>query len=465
MSTNEQLVQRAEAAAQEAAAIKEEVEELVGRVENIQIPAIQEATEDIRQAINNKGVNVPEGTPLAEYAGKIMSISTGGGGGSSSDSTISTDIYLCHTVYGPVVTEYVVVTNAGEEDCNGRYEATGAIKNNKPMYSYKSSSGRTWYIYFISDEWEGDSWVLTDNTSTSYPYGAYYYATSLADEWYTGESTDTEAPQVSKETVLVNADQEREWEGYKVIPRSSGGYEVDYESSRLLTYHEGFRPVVGMLYDTSATVKVCNLFGISDPIDGNDASCLIYIDSTSLTNKAAASNKHAVTFGSGVSIQDGYIHITNDSSGQILTTAKSDGFGGALTQWTWDFVFMSDASMLDCSGHSVYGWTIEARPDGNIYFRGQNVEGKNLMVKYYKNEYVCISMQYDNGVLHIWDKGKYIGTCNPSFSNCDGKSFGIGCIADGDYDRMADKLKFFRFSNKLRYLPNFDIPLPDDFLI
>lgn len=150
MSTNEQLVQRAEAAAQEAAAIKKEVEGIVDRIEDIQIPAIQEATEDIRQAINSKGVDVPEGTPLSEYADKIMDISAGGGGGTSSTDPLM--LYMAMDgnvdIIGSLADQPVVAKSFSDMDY---YESDWTP-------TYTEGLGGKQCLYFKPPETEEDMW-------------------------------------------------------------------------------------------------------------------------------------------------------------------------------------------------------------------------------------------------------------------------------------------------------------------
>ena len=81
MSTNEQLVLRAEQAAQQTAQNKAEIEAMVTKLEEVQAPAIAEAKEAIRQAINDKGVVVNTDDPFSTYAEKIQQINQGGSGG------------------------------------------------------------------------------------------------------------------------------------------------------------------------------------------------------------------------------------------------------------------------------------------------------------------------------------------------------------------------------------------------
>ena len=255
------------------------------------------------------------------------------------------------------------------------------------------------------------------------------------------------------------------WTGNKAVWSDADGYIFEDTITEGLTYGTGFTPAAGGVYNSDATINIAKLFEKTKPITYNDASCLIYIDGSSLSNQALAPNKHEVTFGSGVTASDGYLNIPNNQSGRIYTTARGDGYGGALIEWTWDYYFISDASYLCCSGHSDRGWCLEGSPGSSLYFRGQNSDEKRLNVTYNQNELVGLSLQWQNGTLYVWNNGKYVGECTPTFANCNGYTLGIVCDGwDGNYDRMADKLKFFRFSNKVRYTPGVDFELPEGFI-
>ena len=374
-------------------------------------------------------------------------------------SGVSFSYYQCAAVYGPRKVDGFIVSGAGNPAVNGDYIDTGMKheETDEPIYKHVTEE-----FYYIT-MW-GDKGICTSPTQWASD-GLYWYD-QWEDQWIcaTGRGGAEPAPTVTAGQVTLDADVPKTWDGYGVYWDAGEGYKFSETLTTGLSYGTWLVPELGKVYDAQAKVEVSKLFESVKPITTNDTACLIYIDGTSLTNKALAPNKHEVTFGSGVTAQDGYLNITNDESGQILTTAKVDGYGGALREWTWDFYFMSDASALDCSGHSSYGWTIEGGPGVELYFRGQSGAGKKFGVIYNKNELVGLSLQWHDGTLHVWNKGQYVGTCTPSIPNCDGILFGIGCIADGDYDRMADKLKFFRFSNKARYVPGQDFELPEGFI-
>lgn len=255
------------------------------------------------------------------------------------------------------------------------------------------------------------------------------------------------------------------WDGYKAV--FDGEYYYFEETvTEGLSYGTAFTPAVDVIYSADATVVVSALYKKSDPITLNDTNCLIFIDGSSLSNQALAPNKQEVTFGTGVTFADGYIVCPNNSSGRITANARNDGFGGSLTTWTWDYYFISDASYLDCSGHTDrnYAPTLEGLPGESLFWRSQNSEGKRLGVPFEQNQLICLSMQWDAGELHIWNKGKYIGVTTPSFTDHSGTTLGINCDGwNGNYDRMADKIKLFRFSNIARYIPGVDFELPEGF--
>ena len=367
--------------------------------------------------------------------------------------------YQCAAVYGPRKVEGIIVSGAGNPAVNGGYIPTGMKHEETEEPIYKHVTEEFYYITM----W-GDKGICTSPTQWASD-GIYWYD-QWEDRWFcaTGRGGAEPAPTVTAGQITLDADVPKTWDGYGVYWNEDEGYKFSETLTTGLSYGTWLVPELGKIYDADARMLVSKLFEAVKPITTNDTGCLIYIDGTSLSNQGKAPNKHEVTFGSGTSLADGYINITNDESGQILTTAKADGYGGVLKEWTWDFYFVSDASMLDCSGHSSYGWTIEGGPGVALYFRGQSAAEKRFGVTYTQNELVGLSLQWQDGTMHIWNKGKYVGTCNPTMPNCSGTPFGIGCIADGDYDRMVDKLKFFRFSNKARYVPGQDFELPEGFI-
>ena len=74
MSTNSELVQRAEAFAQQVAQNKTEIEAMVRKLDEVQAPSIALSKEDIRQAIIEKGQEVDTSVPFSEYGNKIRKI-------------------------------------------------------------------------------------------------------------------------------------------------------------------------------------------------------------------------------------------------------------------------------------------------------------------------------------------------------------------------------------------------------
>lgn len=366
------------------------------------------------------------------------------------------DFYKCASVAQGEI--YYTVSNAiAYPECNGDYYLVDGTE--PPMYKHQTAE-----LYLHKLWYESTAEICTghaDENTRQLRYQRYEWDEEGLPEsgWEDNHMEDYGLVVTQKMAEPKN----KTWTGYKAVWSNLSGYTFEETLTEGLTYGSAFVPKQGGIYDSAAGIEVSKLFEATKPINHNDTFCLIYIDGTTIANQALAPNKHDVTFGNGVTAQDGYLNITNDQSGQILTTAKTDGYGGSLKEWTWDYYFMSDASYLDCSGHSVYRWTVEGVPGNSLFFRGQNTDGKKLGVTFTQNELVGLSLQWDNGILHVWNKGKYVGTCTPTFPNCNGTSFGIGCD-ESSWNRMADKIKFFRFSNKARYTPGVDFELPEGFV-
>ena len=173
----------------------------------------------------------------------------------------SMDFYKCTAVLGPKKVSFLIVTGAGTEDCNGRYDDTGT-KNGAPRYSYTSSSGVTWYIYYISSEWDENGWILSDNKNVSYVYGGHYFANSLSGTWYMGEAGASEpAPTVAEGSEVINSDQPKTWSGKKAILADDGTYSYDATVTEGLTYGAAFTPVIGFIYDPACTMLINRLWG------------------------------------------------------------------------------------------------------------------------------------------------------------------------------------------------------------
>ena len=177
--------------------------------------------------------------------------------------------YKCTAVLGPQIISYVSVTNAGITDCNGNYSDSGLAKNGQPIYSYASTSGTTWYIYYITSEWEGDSWVLSDNLDVTTGWYAHYYGSSLSGNWWGGENAGEEAGQaaVSLEYNAINTDQPKTWEGRQFLTTEEG-YELSDELTTGLTYAVGstgayvndcIMPEVGGIYNSNCTAKITDV--------------------------------------------------------------------------------------------------------------------------------------------------------------------------------------------------------------
>ena len=60
--------------------------------------------ENIRQAIEDRGVSIPASTPLTDYAAKIMSIDT---------QNVASDVYLIDENYDSSTTDLLIAGNYG----------------------------------------------------------------------------------------------------------------------------------------------------------------------------------------------------------------------------------------------------------------------------------------------------------------------------------------------------------------
>lgn len=377
---------------------------------------------------------------------------------------VGVQFYLCaDVVQGAAGAQYYEVSGATAfPDCNGKYYLTDIISPIDGVAPVWKHETKTMYLFGayavvqITPDYSGDSGNL---------YHAYNYTGGTFPA--TGWSDVDEVDFGLKVTLKTSAPTEKTWSGYKAVWSDADGYIFEETATDGLEYGTGFTPAVGSIYNSDATITVAKLFEKTKPITYNDTSCLIYIDGTSVSNQALAPNKHEVTFGSGVTASDGYLQIPNTEDGRIKTTSKYDGFGGTLKQWTWDYYFIADGTYLSISGRSNEYWCIECHNgEGTyLYFRGQNTSTKRLPVTYTKNELIGLSMQWDDGVLHVWNKGTYIGQCAPTFLASEGVDLGINTdTGGGRVEYMPDKIKLFRFSNKARYTPGVDFELPAGFV-
>ena len=195
----------------------------------------------------------------------------------------------------------------------------------------------------------------------------------------------------------------------------------------------------------------------------NDTNTLIYIDGTSITNQALSMDAQSISFGSGVTMSDGYLNIPASSDGRITTTAVAGGYGGSLSAWTMDFYFEASASTLYINGNTDYAnaWVITGSGNQELVQRSTST---SFGVTYIPATLIGLSLQYDNGTLHIWNKGVYVKQVTMSFTNASGLSFGIGCDGwNGNYSNYISRLKLFRFSNVARYTPGSDFEIPDEY--
>ena len=184
-------------------------------------------------------------------------------------SGVSFSYYLCDAVYGPKTVKFVEVTGAGVEDCNGRYNDTGEMKNGEPVFKYESSSGRTWYIFYIISEWDENGWVLHDSPGVDYIYGCHYFSSSLQGNWEGGEYGEGVVPTVNLSGEVINADQPKTWSGFGAYFDSEkfvfSTVKTDGLPYNLIT------PEVGKIYSRDCTAAVEFLYTglpkISCPVD------------------------------------------------------------------------------------------------------------------------------------------------------------------------------------------------------
>lgn len=264
----------------------------VGTIRKVEGETVTPGTEDVSTSFNYyltspwivkgdanlKAENIKTGVSIFDVEGTFTSDADAAAGDISEGKTAyvkgekvtgtasnGAAFYRCTGVYGPEDVIYYVVSGAGT-DCNGRYTPGENSKNGVPIYEFTNSSGQKWYMYFLTDEYEGDNWVISDSTDVGWPYGAHYYASSPTSTWYNGEYGEGDAPTVTQEKETINADQEKTWEGKKAVKQDDGAYKYATEITHL-TYGNSFRPQVGFIYTADATAQIGRLKMSSKLID------------------------------------------------------------------------------------------------------------------------------------------------------------------------------------------------------
>ena len=245
------------------------------------------------------------------------------------------------------------------------------------------------------------------------------------------------------------------WSGYKAVLNQDGYYEFEDYATTGLTYN--IKPTINNVYDESCRVRAM----LHQAGFVNDTNTIIYIDGSSISNQALSPAAQAVTFGSGVAVSGlGYLSIPGNSNGRITTTGAASGYGGNLPAWTMDFYFIATCDFLAVTGHSDYATDLclQGAPNNNIEIRSGNM---SIGVAYKKNVMIGLSLQYDSGTLHVWNKGHFINSYTKSIGDRTGKTLGIGCDGySGNYNRMVERLYLFRFSDIARYTPGQDFQIP-----
>ena len=260
MSTNQELVLRAEQAAKQVAQDKADIQAMVTKLEQVQAPAIASAKENIKQALIEKGQTVDDSVPFSEYGNKVRAISSGGttGGGE--------DFYRCAEVFGTNVIKYLKVSNAIDE-VNGDYEETEIIKNGEPVYSKVSPNANSYYIYYIESDWDS-GWVINNNMNENSLEYSLYYAWRLIGDWYAGEPLGCEGgANTSFYHAIINQGQAKTWSGYK-LTLTENGYLEDSTLTTGLLYGVGdtsdyvtnsIVPKKNKIYNSSCTVELENI--------------------------------------------------------------------------------------------------------------------------------------------------------------------------------------------------------------
>ena len=175
-----------------------------------------------------------------------------------------TELFRCSGVGGPYTTSGYVVSGAGKEEVNGKYILTDIVNDSEtPVYKHAT---REYYYVNIWDE-EG---IVT--SPTDYPGNGLYY-NMWGEGWTTGSNGVEPAPSVEfDEHILMNQGAPKVWIGNKVVITDNGcaleldspsttvcthGYEVESSPAAVeLTYHHGFKPVVGRVYTKDASLMV-----------------------------------------------------------------------------------------------------------------------------------------------------------------------------------------------------------------
>lgn len=415
-------------------------------------------------------VNIKQQLP--EMTGMFVSSSTGGasiaingvvtGFGDLANESDKYGYYLCASVRGENGVVSYNIHGTGKEEADGLYSK---VEVDAPGFVYKNQTSEYYYYFNGSLLAIAESYEITDPKNTL----CYrFFATEPWRHWSDyGESTLPVT--ISPDEYADESDIDRRWDGYKLLSPGTDKQEFSTKLTKDLQYGKYFIPEIGFIYDSLATVKVSNVYTKPVPITANDAYCLIYIDGTALANQGKAPKQQATVFGDEVRVgaegteEEGMLVCPMNNNGMIFTQARTYGYGGNLSEWTLDICARCESVNCYLTGNSgdSWDWCVESTPTNvDWHFRSYADRSRTLMKRdpdYSK--FFCMSLQYQNGVIHVWDKGVYVG-CKEHVIQPSSERFGIGCDGWGDAQYKANALKLFRFSDKTRYIPgrNFEVP-------
>lgn len=113
--------------------------------------------------------------------------------------------------------------------------------------------------------------MLCDNLNVDYPYSAHYFSNSLTSGWQNGENGEGSSPTVARDTMTINADQPKTWNGKKAEVVGNA-YSFSQEITTGIGWGGGYRPVKGGIYSADALIRVNKLCMNLPP------STLLYVD-------------------------------------------------------------------------------------------------------------------------------------------------------------------------------------------
>lgn len=154
-----------------------------------EITRLQTAKADIKAAIEDKGVTVPSGSTLDDFADLVEAIQTGGGGGGGGVSgtftpasdlrsitlpdTIGKSSILIYPMFDLVYSEITLRVHWGELVSNGRCILAGATNSGKNSYAYTfTNNAATGQLSSIT--FDSTTGTVTIGYGADNNYGGYY---------------------------------------------------------------------------------------------------------------------------------------------------------------------------------------------------------------------------------------------------------------------------------------------------